>query len=72
MTASVPLRAPTRSRRACRHGYPHAKDLAYEPVLRELNVRYKGSALGIVWSLLSPLSPVIVVTFLFHSVVNRV
>ncbi|GLR91056.1 hypothetical protein GCM10007857_77720 [Bradyrhizobium iriomotense] len=58
MIASVPLQAPTGSRRGCRHGYLHAKDLAYEPVLRELNVRYKGSALGIVWSLLSPLSPV--------------
>jgi lipopolysaccharide transport system permease protein len=70
MTASVPLRTSISSDRGWRHGYMHARDLAYELVLRELKIRYKRSTLGIAWSLLNPLSQIVILTFLFRSVVN--
>lgn len=37
---------------------------------REFRMRYKGSTLGILWALLSPLGTVVVLRFLFSSVLN--
>ncbi|WP_197948799.1 ABC transporter permease [Bradyrhizobium glycinis] len=38
--------------------------------MRELKIRYKRSALGIAWSLLNPLSQIIILAFLFRSVLD--
>ncbi|MET4023750.1 ABC transporter permease [Bradyrhizobium sp. S3.2.12] len=70
MTASAPSSIPINSDRSWRHIYLHARDLAYELVLRELKIRYKRSSLGIAWSLLNPLSQIVILTFLFRSIVN--
>ncbi|MBR1170979.1 ABC transporter permease [Bradyrhizobium liaoningense] len=53
-----------------RHRAEHARDLGYELALRELKIRYKRSVLGILWSLLNPLSQIAILTFLFRSVVD--
>lgn len=70
MMASTPSSIPIGSDSGWRHVYWHARDLAYELVLRELKIRYKRSTLGIAWSLLNPLSQIVVLTFLFRSIVD--
>ena len=45
-------------------------DLLRELVVRELKLRYKGSALGVAWSLLLPLSQLLVFSVLFRSVLR--
>jgi lipopolysaccharide transport system permease protein len=47
----------------------HWRDLLLELVLRDLKIRYQRSALGIGWSLMKPLSQLIVFAFVFNSVV---
>ncbi len=41
------------------------RELVYNLVVRDLKVRYKNSALGILWSLLNPLLMMLVFTFVF-------
>jgi lipopolysaccharide transport system permease protein len=41
----------------------------YELVRRDMKLRYKRSALGLLWSLLNPLSQLLVFTFLFRRVI---
>ncbi|MCB0179213.1 MAG: ABC transporter permease [Anaerolineae bacterium] len=43
----------------------YLRDLLYELVNRDMKLRYKRSALGIVWSLLNPLAQLLVFTFVF-------
>lgn len=43
-------------------------DLVYELVGRDMKVRYRRSALGILWSLLNPLAYLVVLVFVFQSV----
>lgn len=43
----------------------HLRDLLRELVLRDLRIRYKRSMLGIAWSLLNPLSQILIFSFLF-------
>ena len=48
--------------------FEHARDLLRELVMRDLKLRYKRSTLGIGWSLVNPLSQVLLFTFLFTKV----
>src|SRR5690349_12472344 len=56
-------------------GMPRLKQVAYHAdllrhlVWRDFSLRYKRSALGVLWSLVSPLSQLLVLVFLFQSVV---
>ena len=43
----------------------YIRDLLIEMVKRDIKLRYKGSILGILWSLLNPLSQLIVFIFIF-------
>jgi lipopolysaccharide transport system permease protein len=43
-------------------------DLLAALVVRDLKLRYKRSALGVLWSLLGPLAQMLIFTFLFHRV----
>jgi lipopolysaccharide transport system permease protein len=43
----------------------HYRDLLYNLVVRDVKVRYKNSALGVLWSLLNPLLMMLVFTFVF-------
>jgi lipopolysaccharide transport system permease protein len=47
----------------------HLRDLARELIVRELKIRYKRSYLGVAWSLLNPLSQLIIFSFLFRAVI---
>lgn len=51
-------------------GVGRAGDLLRVFVRRDLNARYKGSALGIVWSLLNPLLMMVVYTIVFSQVMR--
>jgi homopolymeric O-antigen transport system permease protein len=62
-TTVTPL-APVSSRRL-----PHARDLVITMVIRDLKVRYSRSLMGIAWSLLTPLSQLLVLNLLFTRIV---
>jgi ABC-2 type transport system permease protein len=47
------------------------RELLYVMVQRELRIRYKNSALGILWSFLNPLFQVLVMSFVFNTFVNE-
>jgi lipopolysaccharide transport system permease protein len=49
----------------------HLRDLLYELVIRDIKVRYKGSSLGIAWSLLNSLAQLRIFGFLFRSALGR-
>lgn len=49
--------------------FPHQKDLVLNLVRRNFILRYKGSVLGVLWSLLLPLAQLLVLVFLFGKVV---
>lgn len=46
------------------------RELLYFLAWRDIKVRYKQTALGIVWALLQPLVPLVVFTFIFGKVAN--
>ncbi|MEO5826748.1 MAG: ABC transporter permease [Gemmatimonadales bacterium] len=46
----------------------YLRDVIIELVLRDLNLRYKRSFLGIVWSLVTPLAQLLVLRFIFTAV----
>jgi lipopolysaccharide transport system permease protein len=46
------------------------RELLYVMVQRELRIRYKNSALGLIWSFLNPLFQVLVMTFAFKVFLN--
>jgi homopolymeric O-antigen transport system permease protein len=48
----------------------YLRDLIRELVARDMKVRYKGSALGIVWSLANPLMQLVVFHFIFRLVLQ--
>src|SRR5437660_1187860 len=47
---------------------PHRFDLVLSLTRRELAARYKGSVLGIVWALLTPLVMIAIFTFIFAGI----
>ena len=47
----------------------HQKDLIIHLVKRNFMLRYKGSAIGVLWSLMLPLSQLLVLVFVFRKVV---
>lgn len=46
----------------------HARDLLRELVARDMKIRYKRSVLGIAWSLVNPLTQILIFSFLFNRV----
>jgi lipopolysaccharide transport system permease protein len=46
------------------------RELLYVMVQRELRIRYKNSALGIIWSFLNPLLQVLVMSFVFNTFIR--
>jgi lipopolysaccharide transport system permease protein len=46
----------------------YLRDLLWELVLRDLKLRYKGSVLGLTWSLLNPLAQLLVFGFVFSTI----
>lgn len=44
--------------------------LIHNLVLRDLKLKYRGSVLGIIWSLLNPLLTLAVYSFAFHTVLR--
>jgi lipopolysaccharide transport system permease protein len=66
MTSDVSSREPTKRRLAQQVIY--IRDLLRELILRDLKIRYKRSYLGIAWSLVTPITQVLVFSFLFKRV----
>jgi dethiobiotin synthase len=62
-TRHVPFQKPTTHR--IRQQATYVRDLLRELVLRDLKIRYKRSYLGILWSLVTPLTQVLIFSFLF-------
>jgi len=48
--------------------FAHRRDLLRELVLRDMRMRYRGSWLGAAWTLLNPLSELVVLLFIFDHV----
>lgn len=48
--------------------YPYYYDLLHELVLRDLKLRYRRSALGLLWTLLNPLAQLLVLNLVFRRV----
>lgn len=46
----------------------HTRDLLRELVARDMKIRYKRSILGIAWSLVNPITQILIFTFLFNRV----
>src|SRR5262245_58640647 len=44
----------------------YIRDLLYVLVSRDIQLRYRGSALGILWSLVNPLAHLVVLVFVFQ------
>jgi lipopolysaccharide transport system permease protein len=47
------------------HSWLHVRDLLRELIARDIKLRYRGSLLGIVWTLLNPLAELLVLLFVF-------
>jgi lipopolysaccharide transport system permease protein len=48
----------------------HTRDLLRELIARDIQLRYRGSFLGILWTLLNPLAELLVLMFVFGTVLN--
>ncbi len=48
----------------------YLRDLIFELLARELRLRYEGSFLGVVWSLINPMAKMMVYTILFRYILN--
>src|SRR5262245_9573393 len=51
-----------------RRRWSHQRDLVRELIARDIKLRYRGSLLGIAWTLLNPLAELLVLLFVFGSV----
>lgn len=52
------------------HGFVRTRDLLRELIARDIKLRYRGSFLGIVWTLLNPLAELLVLLFVFSVVLK--
>ena len=50
------------------HRWKHVRDLLRELIARDIKLRYRGSLLGIAWTLLNPLAELLVLLFVFGTV----
>jgi ABC-2 type transport system permease protein len=79
-TASVPQASALPVYDSARRGSPIVEEaralwayrgLVHELVIRDIKVRYKRSALGIVWTMLTPLLNMVVLTLVFSSLLKQ-
>lgn len=54
--------------RLLRQRWAHLRDLLRELIVRDMKLRYRGSALGVAWTLLNPLAELLVLLFIFDVV----
>ena len=52
------------------HQWAHIRDLLRELIARDIKLRYRGSLLGIAWTLLNPLAELLVLLFVFGTVLR--
>jgi ABC-type polysaccharide/polyol phosphate export permease len=75
--SSYPTRPPSDSISADTGWFGHFRELfaykylLYNLIVRDLKVRYKNSALGVLWSLLNPLLIMLVFTLVFNVLANQ-
>ena len=48
----------------------HIRDLLRELIARDLKLRYRGSVLGVAWTLLNPIAELLVLLFIFSAVLR--
>lgn len=52
------------------HEWVHARDLLLELIARDVKLRYRGSLLGVLWTLINPLAELLVLLFVFGTVLR--
>jgi lipopolysaccharide transport system permease protein len=62
------LPTPAASASSPRQVWVHRRDLLLELIARDVHLRYRGSALGMAWTLLNPLTELLVLMFIFGTV----
>jgi lipopolysaccharide transport system permease protein len=65
-----PLPAAVRRDRVVPWRWIHVRDLLRELVARDMKLRYRGSLLGMAWTLLNPLAELLVLLFVFGTVLR--
>jgi lipopolysaccharide transport system permease protein len=72
MSVSTERIARVSSRRhvARNRSWVWSRDLLIELVVRDIKLRYRGSALGVLWTLLNPLAELLVLLFIFDLVLH--
>jgi homopolymeric O-antigen transport system permease protein len=65
-----PLPAARLGDRIVSQRWVHIRDLIRELVARDLRLRYRGSLLGMAWTLLNPLTELLVLLFIFSTVLR--
>ena len=68
MTAAGANPAAQSSRTVVRERWAQVRDLLFELIARDIKLRYRGSALGITWTLLNPLAELLVLLLVFSTV----
>ncbi|PZM67233.1 ABC transporter permease [Paenibacillus dendritiformis] len=53
------------------HNFLKYKDLLFELIIKDIQLKYRNSFLGILWSMLNPLLMMIVLTIIFSTVFNN-
>lgn len=70
-SAELASRPATRVPGAVRgRGALHVRDLMRELIVRDVKLRYRGSAFGMAWTLLNPIAELLVLMFIFGTVIR--
>ena len=66
----VTIVTATTERLTASHRWTWTRDLLFDLVARDIKLRYRGSVLGVLWTLLNPLAELLVLMFVFDKVLH--
>jgi homopolymeric O-antigen transport system permease protein len=67
-SSSVEFQSPSAVAPPWRERWVHGRDVLRELIARDMHLRYRGSMLGMAWTLLNPLAELLVLSFIFNAV----